>query len=94
MTRAAEAGGSQVTLASSPRLTHRVDESDTDTIAPRRRSACAEASFLAELERLKRMTIEERVKAALAIPDRFAWLDSAAPTQTPISPGKPKGKRP
>lgn len=39
-----------------------------------RRSACADASLRAEIERVKRMTIEERVKAALTMRDRFDWL--------------------
>jgi hypothetical protein len=46
-------------------------------IPRRRRSACADAALRAELERVGRMTIEERVKAALSIRERFAWL---APT--------------
>lgn len=43
----------------------------------RRRSACADAALRAELERIGRMTIEERVKAALSIRERFAWLPQA-----------------
>ena len=46
-------------------------------IPPRRRSACADAALRAELERIGRMTIEERVKAALSIRERFAWLAQA-----------------
>ena len=41
-----------------------------------RRSACAEAALDAEIERLSRMTIEERVLAALTLPERFDWLRS------------------
>jgi hypothetical protein len=40
----------------------------------RRRSASADAALRAEIERVSRMTIEERVKAALSIRERFAWL--------------------
>jgi hypothetical protein len=40
----------------------------------RRRSACAEATFRAQQERIDRMTVEERVKAALSMRERFAWL--------------------
>ena len=40
----------------------------------RRRSACAEAAFRAQQERIERMTVEERVKAALSMRERFAWL--------------------
>ena len=43
-------------------------------IPRRRRSACADAALRAELERIGRMTIEERVKAALSMRERFAWL--------------------
>jgi len=43
-----------------------------------RRSASANASLAAEMERLRQMTIEERIKAALSMRDRFAWLDPAA----------------
>jgi len=43
-----------------------------------RRSACPAASLAAEMERLRRMTIEERIKAALSMRDRFAWLDPTA----------------
>lgn len=39
-----------------------------------RRSACADAALRAEIEQVKRMTIEERVKAALSMRDRFNWL--------------------
>jgi hypothetical protein len=39
-----------------------------------RRSACADASLRAEIEHVTRMTIEERVKAALTMRDRFEWL--------------------
>lgn len=39
-----------------------------------RRSACADASLRAEIERVERMTIKERVKAALTMRDRFEWL--------------------
>jgi hypothetical protein len=39
-----------------------------------RRSASADAALRAELERIGKMTIEERVKAALSMQNRFAWL--------------------
>lgn len=50
-------------------------------IPRRRRSACADAALRAELERIGRMTIEERVKAALSIRERFAWLKPAHKTK-------------
>ena len=39
-----------------------------------RRSASADAALRAEIERVKRMTIEERITAALTMRDRFDWL--------------------
>lgn len=53
-----------------------MSEKESD-IPRRRRSASADAALKAELERIGRMTIEERVKAALSMRERFAWL---APT--------------
>ena len=50
-------------------------------IPHRRRSACADAALRAELERIVRMTIEERVKAALSMQELFAWLNPTAKTQ-------------
>ena len=47
----------------------------------RRRSACADASLRAELERVGRMTIEERVKAALSMRERFAWIEPTRKTK-------------
>ena len=43
-----------------------------------RRSACADASLRAEIERVSRMTIEERVKAALSMWQRFSWVKDIA----------------
>lgn len=40
----------------------------------RRRSASADAAFLSEMARVKGMSIEERVQAALFMRERFAWL--------------------
>jgi len=39
-----------------------------------RRSGCADAALRAEIERVRRMTIEERIKAALSMHTRFSWL--------------------
>jgi len=39
-----------------------------------RPSACARQSRQHELERLRRMSVEDRIKAALSIGERFAWL--------------------
>lgn len=46
---------------------------EEETVNPRA-SACAEASLQAEIERVRRMTVEERILAALQLKARFAWL--------------------
>ena len=51
------------------------------TIGRPRRSSCADAALRAELGRVSRMTIEERVKAALTMRDRFDWLQPEAGKQ-------------
>jgi hypothetical protein len=43
-----------------------------------RRSGCAEAALRSEIERVRRMTIEERIKAALSMGQRFSWLQPVA----------------
>jgi hypothetical protein len=50
--------------------------SEPDSEFPRRRkSASADSALRAEIERVSRMSIEERVKAALSMRKRFAWID-------------------
>jgi hypothetical protein len=39
-----------------------------------RRSVSAEASLKAEIERTRRMTVEERILAALSMRKRFSWV--------------------
>ncbi|MCX6880782.1 MAG: hypothetical protein NTW21_44315 [Verrucomicrobia bacterium] len=39
-----------------------------------RRSGCADAALRAEIERVRKMTVEERIKAALSMRQRFSWL--------------------
>lgn len=39
-----------------------------------RRSGCADAALRAEIERVRSMTVEERIKAALSMRQRFSWL--------------------
>ena len=46
-----------------------------------RRSACAERSREAEVARIGQMTVEERIKAALRMSQRFSWLKPV-----PVSP--------
>jgi hypothetical protein len=48
---------------------------------PSRRSACADAALRAEIKRLAKMTVEERVKAALSLGRRFSAIQ-------PIPEGK------
>ena len=43
-----------------------------------RRSGCAARSRANELERLRRMTVEARIKSALTMGARFSWLKPAA----------------
>ncbi|MFZ9937651.1 MAG: hypothetical protein ACO3JG_11440 [Luteolibacter sp.] len=43
-----------------------------------RRSACADAALRAEIERVAKMTVEERVKTALSLGRRFADMKTAA----------------
>lgn len=43
-------------------------------VAPARRSLSAEASRQAELDRLRRMSAEERILEALNMTQRYAWL--------------------
>lgn len=40
----------------------------------RRRSACADASLRAEIERVSRMTPEQRIRAALSMQEKFKRL--------------------
>jgi hypothetical protein len=54
-----------------------------ESIAPSRPSASAEAALRAEMARIEAMTIEERVKSALSLPQRFAWLAPVPPSQSP-----------
>lgn len=62
-------------LAESRQMAHVDDMSKSEMEIPRRRrSASTDAALKAELERIGRMTIEERVKAALSMRERFAWL--------------------
>jgi hypothetical protein len=51
--------------------------SDAKPFPPQRPSASHAASRQAEIARVQRMTVEERVKAALGMADRFAGLQPA-----------------
>jgi len=53
---------------------------DSHLLQPRR-SACAERSREAEVARIGQMTVEERIKAALRMGQRFSWLKPV-----PVSP--------
>ena len=39
-----------------------------------RRSACADAALRAEMKRVEKMTVEERIKAALSLGRRFSLI--------------------
>jgi hypothetical protein len=39
-----------------------------------RKSRCAQESLAAELKRLRKLSIEERILEALDMSDRFAWI--------------------
>jgi len=43
-----------------------------------RRSACADSALRAELARIESMTIEQRIKAALSMRERFSWLPTVS----------------
>lgn len=45
-----------------------------------RRSASAESALRAEIARLSRMTVEERIIDALTMRKRFAWIQSQEPS--------------
>ena len=51
--------------------------SDDQTFPRLRRSASHDASRQAEIDRVRRMSVEERVKAALGMATRFAALRPA-----------------
>ena len=52
-----------------------------DLLSPVRRSSSAAASRRAEMRRIERMTVEERIHAALTMSRRFAWLQPAPRTR-------------
>lgn len=52
----------------------------------RRKSASSDASFRAEMARVKGMTIVDRVKAALSMRERFAWLQPVSRKRRAIRP--------
>jgi len=54
-------------------------------IAPRRRSASVDAALRTGVARIEAMMIEEWVKAALYLPERFAWLAPPNPPQSSTS---------
>lgn len=49
------------------------DVTEVNTGTPQiRRSTCAEAALRAEMKRVEKMTVEERMKAALSLGRRFS----------------------
>ena len=51
------------------------------SLPPQRRSRSATASRRAEMRRVERMTVEERIRTALTMSRRFAWLQPTARTR-------------
>jgi hypothetical protein len=51
------------------------------SLPPQRRSRSAAASRRAKIRRVERMTVEERIRAALTMSRRFAWLQPTARTR-------------
>ena len=49
----------------------------TESFFAPRHSRSAAASRRAEMRRIERMTVEERIRAALTMSRRFAWLQPA-----------------
>lgn len=51
--------------------------SSKNSVSPHRprRSACGERSKAAELEHIRSLSIAERIKLALTVQSRFAWLE-------------------
>ncbi len=41
-------------------------------------SACANASLQADIERVRKMTVEERILAAFSMKSKFAWLQPSS----------------
>jgi hypothetical protein len=56
-------------------------DASTAFLPPARRSCSAAASRRAEMRRIEQMTVEERIRAALTMGRRFAWLQPAARTR-------------
>lgn len=57
------------------------NEPSPASLQPARRSRSAAASRRAEMRRIERMTVEERIHAALTMSRRFAWLQPTARTR-------------
>jgi hypothetical protein len=54
---------------------------ETKPMKPRA-SGCAKASLQAEMERARRMTVEERILAALGMKTKFGWLQPSPTAKT------------
>ena len=66
--------GGNPEILTSANLTMNDEEKSMDTIQAPRRSASAAESRRHELERLRRMSVEERICASLTMSRRFSWL--------------------
>jgi hypothetical protein len=70
-----------ITAMMSPKLMN-LDITPDQPLPPSRRSACADAALLAEIERVKKMTINERMLEALALGQDLSAL---FPTNSSVS---------
>ena len=57
------------------------EDQPSASLPPQRRSRSAAASRRAEMRRVERMTVEERIRAALTMSRRFAWLQPTTRTR-------------
>ena len=53
-----------------------VVSNEVSSIPKQRPSASADAALLAEIERVRLMTVEERVREALSLKDRLSWFSA------------------
>jgi hypothetical protein len=58
---------------------HAAAMSESKNVFPKpRRSACADAALRAEISRVEKMTLEERIKAALSLGNGFSAIQTTS----------------
>jgi hypothetical protein len=58
---------------------HATAMSESNSVFPKpRRSACADAALRAEISRVEKMTVEERIKAALSLGKGFSGIQTTS----------------